>query len=441
MDGYYDLKLVALSLVIAIIASYTALELAGRVSQAEGRSSWFWLVGGAVSMGIGIWSMHFVGMLAFHLPIPVAYDAVTTMLSMAIAIVVSGPGLFVASRPALTGPNVTAGATLMGVGISAMHYTGMHAMRMSPPIEYHAPLFVASVVIAIVASLAALWMAFHLRHKRSGLAVLARLASAAVMGLAITGMHYTGMAAAEFAPGSVCLAADSTGGMDNATLALIIAIATIGALAVTLALSALDAYFAAHTAKLAGSLQAANEQLRTIALHDSLTGLPNRMLLEDRLTQAVSRADRTGMPFSVMFVDLDWFKPVNDTYGHYVGDELLRAVAQRMTASVRRSDTVARTGGDEFVIVLGESGDARNAAMVGAKILEDLSRPFLVVGHDVEISCSIGISVYPADGKDVSTLMVKADTAMYHAKKAGRNGYRFFVPEMREAVLETGARG
>jgi diguanylate cyclase (GGDEF)-like protein len=350
---------------------------------------------------------------------------------MAIAIMVSAPGLYVASRPALTGPNITAGATLMGIGISAMHYTGMHAMRMSPPIEYSPPLFVASVIIAIVASFAALWMAFKLRHKRSGLAVLARLGSAVVMGLAITGMHYTGMAAAEFAPDSVCLAADSTGGMHNGTLAMIIAIATIGVLAVTLALSALDAHFAARTAKLADSLQAANEQLRTIALHDSLTGLPNRMLLEDRLRQAVSRADRTGTPFSVMFVDLDWFKPVNDTYGHYVGDQLLKAVAQRMTSSVRKSDTVARTGGDEFVVVLGESGDARNAAMVGSKILDELSRPFLIAGHDVEISCSIGISVYPADGKDVSTLMVKADTAMYHAKKEGRNGYRFFVPEMR----------
>jgi diguanylate cyclase (GGDEF)-like protein len=437
MAGSYDLKLVALSLVIASIASYTALELAGRVNQAKGKSSLVWLIGGAIAMGIGIWSMHFVGMLAFHLPIPVAYDAQITMLSMAIAIVVSGPGLFVASRPALTGPDIIAGATLMGIGISAMHYTGMHAMRMSPPIEYDPALFVASVVIAIAASIAALWMAFKLRHKRSGLAVLARLGSAVVMGLAITGMHYTGMAAAEFAPDSVCLAADSTGGMDNAALAMIIAVATIGVLAVTLALSALDAHFATRTAKLADSLQAANEQLRTIALHDSLTGLPNRMLLEDRLRQAVSRADRTGTPFSVMFVDLDWFKPVNDTYGHYVGDQLLKAVAQRMTSSVRKSDTVARTGGDEFVVVLGESGDARNAAMVGSKILEELSRPFLIASHDVEISCSIGISVYPADGKDVTTLMVKADTAMYHAKKAGRNDYRFFVPEMRATALDS----
>jgi NO-binding membrane sensor protein with MHYT domain len=106
-------------------------------------------------MGSGIWSMHFVGMLAFHLPVAVAYDAATTILSMVIAIVVSGLALFVVRRPTLTGQNITIGATLMGVGICAMHYTGMYAMRMSPPIEYHPPLFIASVLIAIVASLAA----------------------------------------------------------------------------------------------------------------------------------------------------------------------------------------------------------------------------------------------------------------------------------------------
>ena len=241
MTGVYDLQLVALSLIVAIIASYTALELAGHVSRKQGKSSWAWLVGGAVSMGTGIWSMHFIGMLAFHLPVTVAYDAAAMMLSMAIAIVVSGLALFVVRRPTLSGQNITAGATLMGVGISAMHYTGMHAMRMSPPIEYDPPLFIASVIIAIVASFAALWIAFQLRHKYFGVALLAKLGSATVMGLAITGMHYTGMAAAQFAPDSICLAVDSTDGMKSAALALTIGITTLCILAITLGLSALDA--------------------------------------------------------------------------------------------------------------------------------------------------------------------------------------------------------
>jgi NO-binding membrane sensor protein with MHYT domain len=315
MTGVYNIQLVALSLIVAVIASYTALELAGRVSQRRGKSSWTWLIGGAASMGSGIWSMHFIGMLAFTLPVATAYDTAATVMSMAIAIVVSGLALFVVRRPILTGRNITAGATLMGVGISAMHYTGMYAMRMSPPIAYHGLLFVASVMIAIVASLAALWIAFQLRQKGFGGAFLAKLGSATIMGLAITGMHYTGMAAAQFAPDSICLAADSTGGMANAAVALTIGITAICILAITLGLSALDAHFASQTTERADSLQAANEQLRNLALYDSLTGLPNRMLLDDRLAQAAARAERGGKSFALMFVDLDRFKPVNDSFG------------------------------------------------------------------------------------------------------------------------------
>jgi diguanylate cyclase (GGDEF)-like protein len=305
---------------------------------------------------------------------------------------------------------------------------------MSPPISYDPALFIASVIIAIVASLAALWIAFQLRQKYSAVAILAKLGSALVMGLAITGMHYTGMAAAEFAPGSVCLAADSTGGLDNATLAVMVGVATLSILAITLVISAFDAHSHAQAAKLADSLQAANEQLRNIALYDSLTGLPNRFLLEDRLAQAVNRASRGSRPFAVMFLDLDKFKPVNDSFGHSIGDELLKAVAKRLAGSVRRADTVARTGGDEFVIVLDEIGNAKDAAMIGRKILDELSRPIFIDNYELDISGSIGISVYPDDGRDINTLMTNADRAMYQAKKGGRNNYRFFAPEMSAAA-------
>jgi diguanylate cyclase (GGDEF)-like protein len=431
MDGTYDPKLVALSLVVAAFASYAALELAGRVTSRHGSSYWAWLLAGAFAMGTGIWSMHFIGMLAFSLPIAMAYDPWINALSWVIAMAVSGVALWVVRRPSLTTWNVSVGATLMGAGICSMHYTGMAAMQMSPPIRYDPPLFVASVIIAIVASLIALWIAFQLRKKRSAMAILAKLGSAVVMGLAITGMHYTGMAAAQFAPGSVCLAAGGESGLHASTLAVIIGLATFSILTITLVISAFDAHYPAQAARLADSLQAANEQLRNVALYDTLTGLPNRFLLEDRLGQAVNRANRERKTFALMFVDLDKFKPVNDTYGHGVGDELLKAVAQRLTGCVRRADTVARSGGDEFVIVLSEIGKAKDAALIGKKILETLARPVYVDRYELDISCSIGISVYPDDGNDINTLLVNADVAMYHAKKGGRNNYRFFVPAMR----------
>ena len=218
--------------------------------------------------------------------------------------------------------------------------------------------------------------------------------------------------------------------MGTHTLAATIGITTITILAITIGVSALDAHSAAQTARIADSLQSANEQLRNLALHDALTRLPNRMLLEDRMAQALSRAERSRESFALMFVDLDNFKPVNDKHGHRIGDDLLKEVAKRLTGSVRKSDTVARTGGDEFVIVLHELEGAADAAMVGRKILDELSRTFFIEGQELDISCSIGISVYPENGKTVARLMANADAAMYHAKRTGRNRYRFFGPEM-----------
>jgi diguanylate cyclase len=429
MLGTYDLKLVAISVLVAALASYTAIDLAGRV-----RASWFWLAGGAASMGTGIWSMHFIGMLALRLPIPVAYDMPLTMLSMLIAIVVAGIALFVVKRPALTTGNLSCGAMLMGVGIASMHYTGMAALRMSPPISYDPLLFIASVMIAIAASLAALWIAFRLRQQYSGTAVLAKLGSAGVMGVAIAGMHYTGMAAASFAPDSVCLAATSSGGMDSAGLAILVSLATLSFLAVTLVISSLEAHFAARTAVLADSLRAANEKLRNIALFDALTGLPHRSLLEDRAEQAMRRANRSGRSVALLFIDLDHFKFVNDSLGHRIGDQLLKSVASRLVGCLRQEDTVARAGGDEFVILLSGVWHADDAAKISDKILSELAKPLQIERHSLDISCSIGISMYPENGRDLNTLMVHADTAMYHVKRGGRNNFCFFERGMSEVV-------
>lgn len=431
MTGIYDYRLVALSVVVASIASYTALDLAGRVSsQRSGGASRLWFAGGALSMGAGIWSMHFIGMLAFSLPIPLAYDLRINALSWLAAVAVSGIALFVVRRPSLNGASLWAGAVLMGAGICVMHYTGMAAMRMSPPIQYDPALFAASVMIAIGASFAALWLAFLLKQRFSGAAVLAKLGSAAVMGSAIAGMHYTAMAAARFAPGSVCLAAGGSGGLDSAMLATLIGIATLGILAATLVVSALDAHFVARTAKLADSLQAANQQLRSIALHDALTQLPNRFLLDDRLAQAAFHADRCGKSFAIVFLDLDRFKQVNDTHGHGAGDEVLKEAARRLTGCLRREDTVARIGGDEFVLVLNEIVPPGGAEVVCRKVLAELARPFSIGALRLEISCSIGVSVYPQDGRDLCALMAAADAAMYRAKRTGRGRFQFFAPGM-----------
>jgi NO-binding membrane sensor protein with MHYT domain len=292
MTGYYSPSLVALSLAVAIIAAYTALDLAKRVSASASspRKAWTWLAAGAVAMGTGIWAMHFVGMLAFHLPIRIAYDLLTTGLSMLIAIIVSAIALFVLRRSEVTWRNLIGGALLMGIGISAMHYTGMIAMRMFPPIRYDPMLFICSILIAILASLAALWIALQLRENLSRFAILTRLASAVVMGLAITGMHYTGMAAARFAPGSMCLAAVS-GGLENTTLAIVIGCIAMAIMSLTLILSAIDAHFAVRNARLADSLQVAKDAA-DVALRDN-----EKITTELRAAQSelVTSARQAGM--------------------------------------------------------------------------------------------------------------------------------------------------
>ncbi|MCM8599175.1 MAG: diguanylate cyclase [Candidatus Accumulibacter sp.] len=173
--------------------------------------------------------------------------------------------------------------------------------------------------------------------------------------------------------------------------------------------------------------KASEARVQHLAHHDQLTDLPNRALLTDRLFQALAQARRDRQTLALMFLDLDRLKPVNDTLGHDVGDLLLKEVALRLRACVPRdSDTVSRLGGDEFVILLAQIERAADAVLVARKLLTALSHPFVIGPYDVRISGSIGIAVYPQHGGDVNGLLKNADTAMYYAKQAGRNCYRFF---------------
>lgn len=195
--GTYNPWLVAISLLVAVMASYTALAMAGRTVTAPGKgAAWWWRLGGGFAMGLGIWSMHFIGMLAFDLPIPLGYDLPITLLSLALAIASSVFALWLVSLRTLPHPRLAGGALLMGTGIAGMHYVGMAAMRMQPGIDYDPGWLLFSLIVAVAASWTALYVAFRLRAQRTR--VGDRLAAAGLLGLAIVGMHYTGMAAARF---------------------------------------------------------------------------------------------------------------------------------------------------------------------------------------------------------------------------------------------------
>ena len=181
-------------------------------------------------------------------------------------------------------------------------------------------------------------------------------------------------------------------------------------------------------------LQAANARAQHLADHDALTGLPNRRLLEDRLTQALALSYRNRKQTAVMFVDLDRFKAVNDTLGHAVGDLLLKEVARRLVKQLRVGDTICRIGGDEFVVVLPEIKRSEDAAHVAQKVLEELSRPIQAEENSLTVTPSIGIAVFPDDGRDAESLIRNSDAAMYHAKELGRANYQFFTAQMNQAA-------
>src|SRR3569833_656794 len=199
LTGSYDYRLVALSVLIAILSSWAALDLGGRVTAARGRVRFLRLTGGSLAMGMGIWAMHYVGMLAFFLPVPVLYDWPTVLLSLLAADVSSFIALFIGSRRSMGILSIVFGGLLMGAGISSMHYVGMDAMRLPAMCQWSIPLIALSIVLAVVISWVGLWLTFHLREETRSVG-WRNVASAGLMGLAIPIMHYTGMAAVSFTP-------------------------------------------------------------------------------------------------------------------------------------------------------------------------------------------------------------------------------------------------
>ncbi len=271
--GSYDYRLVGLSILIAICASYSALGLGSRTAAGTGARRLAWLICGAVAMGFGIWSMHYVGMLAFTLPVPVLYDLPTVILSLLAAVFASAVALFVVSRHVVTATDAAFGSIFMGGAILAMHYTGMAAMRVHAVCHYNPALLAASAVIAIGGSLAALWLTFRFRSPLSGI-INSKIASAVAMGIAIAAMHYTGMAAASFSPSSAKV--DYSHAVSVSALGMTgIVIVTFLLLGFAVFSSVIDQRLAAHRA-IAEELYRSRHMLESI-----LNTIPQRVFWKD----------------------------------------------------------------------------------------------------------------------------------------------------------------
>jgi diguanylate cyclase (GGDEF)-like protein len=426
MTSSYSSWLVCLSIGIAVLVSFTSLRLACRVADSQGLASRLWLILGSISMGVGIWSMHFIGMLAFSVPVTLRYDVSRTLLSLAVAIVTSGFAITIGSRPKLGFGRRLACSLVMGLGIVSMHYIGMSAIMIFPAIAYDWALVGASVLVAFLASFVALWLTLNLRLTTHRWVWIGRLGAAVLMGLAISGMHYIGMAAALFPLGAICRGGVA---LDNQWLVPVVSIAAFLLLGITLIAGVFDTHLETRARWHAHRLEKANSQLNFQATHDTLTKLPNRAQFLRFLQSAIEAVD--GKPsntlLAVMLVDLDRFKIVNDSLGHSYGDAILQEASTRLRYLLDEGEMAARLGGDEFLMLI-RTQDAKSVINRAHEIVLSLSKTYNIESVELHLAASVGITTYPFDRSTADVLISHADEAMYDAKHSGGNGIRFFMP-------------
>jgi len=424
MAGAYDQRLVALSVVVAILASYTALDVVGRMGERRDWRCYGWLAGGALALGAGVWAMHFVGMIAFRLPLDMGYDVDITSASWLMAVVACAFALNAVTHARLTRARLVVGASAMAAGIGGMHYTGMFAMRLHPGIEYTPILVGVSLLIAFAASAVALRIASFLRQAQAGSRFGRKFLAALALGVAIAGMHYTGMAAAHFRVDSLFGASAE---LDTLWLGTLVGASTVIFLAIALIVSILDRRLENSTSDLVASLSRANAELLHMSRHDPLTGLPNRALLNERIDKSLERWKSQGVGFAIAYIDLDGFKAINDHLGHRAGDKLLEQIALVLRDALTDGDVAARIGGDEFVVLMNDIADKDDARAVCTRMLKAISQVEYAGG---ELAASVGYALCPNDGADLDALITAADMAMYGGKLAGKNRVQRYREDM-----------
>ena len=534
----HDLRLVALAGLICLLAAYTAFSLAARAVQASRRARFAWITTAGLATGSGVWATHFIAMLAFQPDLPVTYALDRTVLSIVIAVLLSGLGLAVAMMPWRAARIL--GGLIIGAGIGAMHYTGMSAVHLPGTLIYDPALATASLIVGMGFGAAATMIGFAAQNP------LRRVAAALLLTIAICGLHFTGMTAVQILP-------DSGVGVPGEAIApfwLATAVTAVTVLILGLGLvgSAVDEHLNHRSLREATSLREserrfrqladatfegiiihvegeivdanqamcrlldqpvdwligrqvteivasashdmvrqrmmgqedemqeielrygdhgsipveifaqtidygagmarvvavrdirerrmAEAKIRHMAHHDTLTGLPNRILFHDRLAQAVAFARRNNVAVTVLCLDLDRFKTVNDLTGHSGGDLLLKQVADRLRTSIRDHDTVARLSGDEFAIIQLGAAAVDSAGILAERLVKMMALPFDLDGQQMVIGTSIGVAIFPGDADSGEDLVRAADTALYRAKGAGRGTYRFFEADMDARLQE-----
>ncbi|UVE18381.1 EAL domain-containing protein [Pseudomonas sp. LS44] len=439
LDCSHALGLVLLAYVVACVASYATLSIADRLayaSHARVRRAWRWA--GALFLGGGVWAMHFIAMLAFRAPIDIQYDLPTTLLSLLIVCVAALLAMRSMEQLRPTLRQCVQAALCIGAGIVLMHYSGMAAIRSSATLYYDPWLFALSVVIAVVASFVALWLALRWRDLNERHHQWLKGLASLLMGGAIVSMHFTGMWAMSLV---VPLGTPLSLPNDNDATQLGVAIGIISVFAIGCGLGAAAAdrklqskeSDLSRVNRLLSDLDRARALLQQAAQYDALTNLLNRRAFTELFGEWLHSHAATGRALAVMFLDVDHFKRVNDSLGHDAGDHLLHEVAARIRGTLREQDVIARFGGDEFCILI-SLHTPDEARQLAERILQRMKEPILINGRSMVMSASIGISLYPEDGDSCEELLKHADLALYQAKSCGRNALQFFNHYLKHKV-------
>ena len=408
-----------LGLAVSSLASYVALDLARRVRVLRTRSGVLWLLGAASAMAIGIWSSQVIGFAADPPAFPFGYQGFGTLGVWAAALVAALAGLGAVSGCIATAGRVAFGAVALGIGAVGTHALALAPLGLVPGVDWQILPLVAAFAGAVGGCMMALGAFFRGGDRTKPATLGWQTTSAVVFGISWVATQQLVLGAAGLAEQTGSTHAE---GLSSATLVLFASVGSCAILFVGLLFSVLEA-------RLQRSLRRAETELQRRSFRDGLTGLPNRLMFDGMLAQAVPQADSTRERLAILFIDLDGFKPINETLGHATGDLVLREIAARLKRFARPEDRVAHLGGDEYLMLIGGDPSAEDVAIFSERLQAQIGEPCRMNGREATVTSSIGIALYPEHGP-IAALIANAEAAMRSAKSGGGAGYAFFEQRM-----------
>lgn len=413
-------------MLVSYLAVLLTFSLVSRLYKCETNSKKFLLTFSTLMVGSSLWAIHFLDLLAFPLLQSTGFILNFIIQSWLFALVVAFTIIDVSSKKTLPLESLVAGGCLAGTCSYAMFYFSISSMQIQPAVTFSLSISLIAITVSVAVAMLGILIIFWLKNYSGEFPTLTKSIFAIMMSLAITGVHLTYNTAIEIPLNAF---SNTTVRFDANLLGVTIALGFVCLLLISFVVAIFYDKFGYNTFKLNVSKKDNPQEFNDLAMLDTLTQLPNRRAFQQHLESAIKRSSRGKDTIAVAFIDLDNFKPINDTHGHHIGDEVLLTIAKRLNTAVRACDVVARLGGDEFIALIEEIKSEKDIVPIAERIIKAVREPLIINYHQISLSASVGIAVYPRDG-DIDKLLICADAAMYRAKSDGKNQFRFFDAEI-----------